>query len=638
MKHHLIRFLTVALLLLPLSAAANGSTTYYSKVTATAETGHGLVYASKTEVTPTDANFTSNTASVELEGESAEQTAYIYAKALKEGEEFLYWTDAYGKTYPGPAVKVTGTESTAKEYTFTAVFGEPNAVKVANDASGCTVKIDKIQNKIGDEVTIEAIAPYNISTTSIFPANTVPNRAYKFLGWYDENDELFSSEAICKFVADKKYTLTAKFELTPAITKAAGYYRVKSGWNATLRVSGNFSIDVTGQEQFYGDLDLIRNPEGYGYGYSNHKTNCRYNGDPHENIYSDAGTVMYVAGTLNQSNVNSYTSGKDVLTNVELIGQGVNAKTFLSNKTPKIKWHKNLGYYTVYISGAALKFQENASRWNGGDVLYPGRDDDSSQTMLHFEPIDEDHADEYWFGMFPEETMYFDEGYWTSLYTAFPYKCYGEDGIEVYIIKSIEQDGGREEAILHKIESGVVPANTAVLLKCPTVINTDEYVNIAQGKAKMPKPANRLIPLLPDDDTIDETEYEGNLLNGEFQLNSAYPDKNDPNKDLGHKKFDGSCMRVLGKNADGHLAFVSMSPDEELKPNKAWLDVSSHIEPSEGYKLAFFSDPSTEIEDVIFDDSDRDNSRSAIYDLQGRKVTAPVKGRIYIVNGKKVIY
>jgi hypothetical protein len=27
----------------------------------------------------------------------------------------------------------------------------------------------------------------------------------------------------------------------------------------------------------------------------------------------------------------------------------------------------------------------------------------------------------------------------------------------------------------------------------------------------------------------------------------------------------------------------------------------------------------------------------AIYDLQGRKVTKPVKGGLYIVNGKKVI-
>jgi hypothetical protein len=30
--------------------------------------------------------------------------------------------------------------------------------------------------------------------------------------------------------------------------------------------------------------------------------------------------------------------------------------------------------------------------------------------------------------------------------------------------------------------------------------------------------------------------------------------------------------------------------------------------------------------------------RQGIYDLMGRKVSTPVKGRIYIIDGKKVIY
>jgi hypothetical protein len=40
----------------------------------------------------------------------------------------------------------------------------------------------------------------------------------------------------------------------------------------------------------------------------------------------------------------------------------------------------------------------------------------------------------------------------------------------------------------------------------------------------------------------------------------------------------------------------------------------------------------------IFTDSKVSPARQGIYDLMGRKVSTPVKGNIYIINGEKVLY
>ena len=47
-----------------------------------------------------------------------------------------------------------------------------------------------------------------------------------------------------------------------------------------------------------------------------------------------------------------------------------------------------------------------------------------------------------------------------------------------------------------------------------------------------------------------------------------------------------------------------------------------------GPEIKFFSN---EIE------TDNNANNSALYDIQGRRIVAPVKGQIYIVNGKKFI-
>ena len=92
-------------------------------------------------------------------------------------------------------------------------------------------------------------------------------------------------------------------------------------------------------------------------------------------------------------------------------------------------------------------------------------------------------------------------------------------------------------------------------------------------------------------------------------------------------------MRMLGQTTDGKLAFVK-SNIKYLPANKAYLKVSSsapdilRVVTEEEYQEIL-----TGINEIA---SPVNNGQKVIYDLQGRRITAPSKG-LYIVNGKKMV-
>ena len=92
-------------------------------------------------------------------------------------------------------------------------------------------------------------------------------------------------------------------------------------------------------------------------------------------------------------------------------------------------------------------------------------------------------------------------------------------------------------------------------------------------------------------------------------------------------------MRMLGLSTDGKLAFVK-SDIKYLPANKAYLKVSGtapdvfRVVTEEEYQEIV-----TGINEIA---SPVNNGQKVIYDLQGRRITAPSKG-LYIVNGKKVV-
>ena len=204
------------------------------------------------------------------------------------------------------------------------------------------------------------------------------------------------------------------------------------------------------------------------------------------------------------------------------------------------------------------------------------------------------------------------------MYTAFPYEC--RDGVEAYYISALDGGGPGAVAVMSRIESGIVPASTSVLLKCR---------GLAAGE-------NRLLPLMPDDARIVPLAGE-NLLKGTF---NPYVDANATR----NERFDPLTMRVFGEN-DGKVGFYSLAAGADgtqplLAVNRAWLDVSS-LAAAQGAPLRINVVRDTDysgVENVSGDVIASGSGDDAVYDLYGRRVATPLPGQIYIVGGKKVLW
>ena len=77
-------------------------------------------------------------------------------------------------------------------------------------------------------------------------------------------------------------------------------------------------------------------------------------------------------------------------------------------------------------------------------------------------------------------------------------------------------------------------------------------------------------------------------------------------------------------------AFVFVKNDLAIGPNKAWLSISN----SNARAITLVFDEATGVKEVKEVIEVKDDS---FYDLNGRKVNAPTKKGVYIMNGKKVV-
>lgn len=319
---------------------------------------------------------------------------------------------------------------------------------------------------------------------------------------------------------------------------------------------------------------------------------------------SDPSTVLRITGT-GYTDHETYTSQKTILKSVELIGQGISTKK-LTGYTFELKTGDQQGFYKLYYSSLNLY-----NAYNGYLMISSDQKGKSGEIMrlFDFEPLDEAHIDEFYFGAAPSVEMELDGAYWTTMYTAFPYQCWEEDGVEAYYATELWNEGASEGVepmvILKKIEDGVVPAYTPVVLKCQST--EPRY--------------NRLLPLVDED----QTPIENNLLQGSLQLNSKTEEKS---------TFSSSSMKVLSI-VDGEVGFYNLAEAVELTANKAWLDISS-LGGAEASKLKIKIGGTTFVEGISINTPAEDEN-APIYNLQGHIVRNPIPGQIYIKNGKKFI-
>ncbi len=599
------------------SHAGGGSkekATFYSKATATAvPTGSGKVYISANTAAGSNIEYKESMElpySREDEGDTAPtkatHTYYFYAQP-EEGYIFNRWmlvNNTTGKTSQASLVTpysrnvsttaasedAVGTSTALVQLQAEFIPTPPIQVAAGNLASYSTTSISNKANKVGDKVTLKA----GRQTMGTGMGTLNMGRSVVFDGWYNKANELVSTDETFEYTIPedcKDELFTANYKFVPLI-HGDGYYRVRWTYSEQYwTVTGNYDPTPSmftnhDSRKIDGVLDLTERSD-----------------------YSCPGSIIKM--TADSYNItDDFKNNVTVANNIVLEAQGTSTRSILSKYTINIQSGEFTGNYKL-MSSSGTKVQIASNEHGSNDLGYlyvrpdyTGNISTDADAYFDFEPIDEAHVDRFYYGAKADAVMYFDGGYWVSMYTSFPYYLYDE-GMEAYYVPEIMQENGEAVALLEKIEGGKVPAYTAVLLKCPGTTAIE----------------NRMIPSMEEYPAL-----ETNLLKGEFQLNKS---KSDTNK----AKADSS-KRVLSCNSDNTVGFYKLADGTELAANRAYLDVSS-VPAAQRSNIRIATSRSG-LNSLIMES--QSPAPAAIYDIYGRKVTEMKPGNIYLVNGKKVLY
>ena len=147
-------------------------------------------------------------------------------------------------------------------------------------------------------------------------------------------------------------------------------------------------------------------------------------------------------------------------------------------------------------------------------------------------------ADDACFGVTPDVTV--NGQRFAAFFASFPFS-FASSGMKAYYISKVDHG----MAVLAEWSGDVVPAEMPVLISCSSATPTDNKLNIGTQTTA--------------------TGPATNLLKGVFFDNT--------NKLLGnYVPYDPNTMRVLGRNANGELAFVKYTGNV-VPANKAYLQV-----------------------------------------------------------------
>lgn len=551
-----------------------------------------------------------------IAGSSATCAYYVYAKA-NVGCEFSYWSetengepldlkaeDKYSWThYAGTHSKKLYAHFKKIGYIETEVNNNAGYITLSND--------DAVAGEvITAKVTLRAVDK-NINMMSYFSHWEILNpETREVLETYTEDEISFEVKPmILRAVFASKGANPGdenqKFE-------KGKYYRVRNAYNRVLSLEGSFDAKLS-TSNLDVPTSLLRWALPFDYDASSFNAGSGWElSDAYKPIWPEAtpSTIFYLEDCQ---------SSGDNFTNIVLTGQDVNTYSITGYKFDLVPSESFYGYFTIDATVSGQKVRFKAFSRDGYGIVNVSTPNNDAMVAMAAQPIDAEHIDDFWFGAYATSDAANEGGYWTSMYTAFPYELY-DPGVEAYYIKKQQAQNinGDTYLMLEKIEDGIVPAFTAVLLKCNEPENTK---------------ANRMLPLDPS--TVTKT-IDDNLLEGVFQLNE-YKEGDRNYRDT--RLYSNDNIRVLGVNKNGQVGLFKMSDHTLLAANKAYLDISKLETEINTMSIRFSTmrDTATGIEGIVFDKEQNVDS-DVIYDLYGRRVTNPVSGNFYIINGKKVIW
>lgn len=478
-------------------------------------------------------------------------------------------------------------------------------------SSAAFISLDPISPVVGNTVK----ATQKIASLSNSSTDLNINMMIEFDHWEDNLGNVSYDEEYT-FEVKEPMTLKAIYKNKGEVPQKGKYYRVRNIYNRVLTIEGSYAINVSGVVNL--DPRLLRwaLPKDHNYDdFHTGASNNEWEGSDKDAIWVEASpnTIYFVE--------DGKTDGTK-LTNGVLSAQGANTKNIMNHAFDVVPMSdKFYGYYGVVATeaqGISFKIAMSETEEKSAVLQISTFSQSNANCAMAIQPIDEDHIEDFWFGAYADKQMYHDGGYWTSMYTAFPYQLYDE-GVEAYYVKETAKANGQQYVCLTKIEDGYVPAESAVLLKCKEAENTK---------------ANRLLPLDPNDVNVKGKTLEGNLLKGLYQLYESNPE----GRYTETREKNSETIRVFGYNSDKGVGFFRWEGTDFLKANKAFIDIKDL--PQEVSALSFIlgTPDMSGIESVVADGESSNFEADKVYDLGGREVIRPAAGNIYIMNGKKVLW
>jgi len=385
----------------------------------------------------------------------------------------------------------------------------------------------------------------------------------------------------------KKYLLyfMALLPLSAFAQLTAGYYRVSNvmtgRYLSIVDTKAEFKIGATYANNVYADLKAIYMEVDY------------------DKIICNPASICYI-DPVNSNSLN-------------LKGQGLDLHAMTGKYLNYIQ--RPDGTFWLYATGSAAGMTatkyliDNTSH---GTYFHPQiGDENTTSTNRNWNILQITQSDAQCFGLKPEQQVTADGSYWSTMYAGFP--CKPSDAtMKAYYVSKVDNTFGL--AVISALPNNIVASEVPVLIQCT---------------GATPK-ENKMTLLDPNTTGVPQN----NQLKGNYYCNDQEKSSDDVEKKHHNvTAYDAATMRMLGQTTDGKLAFVK-SNIKYLPANKAYLKVSGtapdvfRVVTEEEYQEIV-----TGINEIA---SPVNNGQKVIYDLQGRRITAPSKG-LYIVNGKKMV-
>lgn len=306
-----------------------------------------------------------------------------------------------------------------------------------------------------------------------------------------------------------------------------------------------------------------------------------------ENVCWNPATICYLSET---SRANYY----------NVSGQGLDlykvAQTYMQLNKQSDGSYIIKGEATKAGTTVAKTLYDSAKPYNPADINTGGTD---GYQYWYVRPV----KGNYYFGVKPDfqAKMEDNDRYYTTMYASFPFKL--GDGMKAYYVTEIKNQYVRAYPL-----SGTIPGDAPIIVECSNENPVDNKVELdAQGPTG------------------------GSLLN---KLTGVYycNDVTDPD----HRnvtEYHPTTMRVLGKAADGRLAFITDRNLKYIPANKVYLKVPTGT-PETLYVVTEIPDG---IETVTVSSVTPD--KQGVYSLSGQRlgdIDGLSKG-VYIVNGRKIV-